>query len=311
MTKESESRPGDGWPRSAENSCSTVSKKGKMVSRWSLVELGGHVEAIRPQRTTNSPCTTNLGRGGEDLANFGFNQAHWWNCEYLAVVHGTIYRHDGPTNDQRPRNTSLMHGDHVTKEHSDVEWWSKWHDNKRTKPRWPPMKYLWSGSGQVRGTVTRLVVISPRSIFPPIHSSTSGSTVPQIFSSFFRYFLRSDLHCFTESTSLHPLFLLILVKNRAVSINMKCSPNNNLQLYYRIYGSNLHKFSDLVLSNRLHFTEAIVFWIHFLVLFNSHNLCLTAQLHNTSSLIFVQQPSKSTVPKLLHYNLALTLLQRF
>jgi hypothetical protein len=203
-----------------------------------------------------------------------------------------------------------MHGDHVTKEHSEVEWWSNWHIDKRTEPRWSPVKYLRSGSGQVRGTVTWLIVISLRSILPPIHSSTSESTVPQIFSSFFRYFLRSDLHRFTERTSLHPLFLLILVKNRAISIN-KCSPNNNLPLYYRIYGSNLHKFSDLGLSNRLHFTEAILFWIQFSVLFNSHNLCLTTQLHNTSSLIFVQQPSKSTVPKLLHYKLALTLLQKF
>jgi hypothetical protein len=77
MTKESESRPRDSWPWSAENSCSTVSEKGKMASRLSLVELGGHVEAIRLQWTTDSPCTTNLGRGGEDPANFGFNRAHW------------------------------------------------------------------------------------------------------------------------------------------------------------------------------------------------------------------------------------------
>jgi hypothetical protein len=51
-----------------------VSEKGKTALRRSLVELGGHVGAIRPQRTTDSPCTTNLGRGGEDLANFGFNE---------------------------------------------------------------------------------------------------------------------------------------------------------------------------------------------------------------------------------------------
>jgi hypothetical protein len=77
MTKESESRPGDGWPRSTENLCSAVSEKGKTASRRSLVELGGHVGAIRPQGTTDSPCTTNLGRGGEDPVNFGFNRAHW------------------------------------------------------------------------------------------------------------------------------------------------------------------------------------------------------------------------------------------
>jgi hypothetical protein len=212
MTKESESRPGDDWPWSTENSCSTVSEKGKTASRRSLVELGGHVGAIRSQRATDSPCATNLGRGGEDPANFSFNRAHCWNCEYLTGVHGAIYRHGGPANDQRPRNTSLTHGDHVTKEHSEVEWRSKWHGDKRTEPRWPLVKYLRSGSGQVRGTVTRLLVISSRSILPPIHSSTSKSRVPQIFSSFFKYFLRSDLHRFTEPTSFHPLFLLILVR---------------------------------------------------------------------------------------------------
>jgi hypothetical protein len=40
-------------------------------------------------------------------------------------------------------------------------------------------------------------------------------------------------------------------------------------------------------------------------------LFLTEQLHTTSSLIFVQQHSKSTVPKLLPYKPALFLLQRF
>jgi hypothetical protein len=47
------------------------------VSRRSLVELGGHVEAIRSQGTTDSSCVTNLGRGGEDPTNFGFNRVHW------------------------------------------------------------------------------------------------------------------------------------------------------------------------------------------------------------------------------------------
>ena len=161
-----------------------------------------------------------------------------------------------------------------------------------TEPRWPPVKYLLSGSGQIRGTVTRLIVILSRSLQSPIHLSTSESTVPQIFS-FFRvirrrpWILISDLHCSAEPTSFHPLFLLILVKNKVISINKKCSPNNSLQVYYWIHGSNLHKFSDLVLSNRLHFTEAILLWIRFSVLPNSHDLFLTAQLHSTSSLIFV------------------------
>jgi hypothetical protein len=112
-----------------------------------------------------------------------------------------------------------------------------------------------------------------------IHSA-SDLFVLQIFPVF-------DLHYSAEPTSFHPLFLLILVKNKVISINKKCSPNNSLQVYYWIHGSNLHKFSDLVLSNRLHFTEAILLWIRFSVLPNSHDLFLTAQLHSTSSLIFV------------------------
>jgi hypothetical protein len=35
-----------------------------MASRRALVKLGGHVGAIRSQWATDSPCTTNLGRGG-------------------------------------------------------------------------------------------------------------------------------------------------------------------------------------------------------------------------------------------------------
>jgi hypothetical protein len=176
-----------------------------------------------------------------------------------------------------------------------------------TEPRWPPVKYLRSDSDQVRGMVTRLIVILLRSFQPPIHPSTSESIVPQIFS-FIRYFLISDLHYPAEPTSFHPLFLLILVKNRVIFINKNCSPNNGLQVYYRIHGSILHKFSDLVLSNRLHFTEAITLWIRFSVLPNSHNLLLTTQLHRTNSLIFVQYPSKLTASKLTYYKPVLTLL---
>jgi hypothetical protein len=50
------------------------------VPRRALVELGGEVGAIRSQRTTDSPCTTNLGRGGEDSVNLCFNRAH---CEVV------------------------------------------------------------------------------------------------------------------------------------------------------------------------------------------------------------------------------------
>jgi hypothetical protein len=52
-------------------------RRGKTVSRRALVELGGRVGAIRSQRATDSPCNTNLGKGGEDFVNFCFNRAHW------------------------------------------------------------------------------------------------------------------------------------------------------------------------------------------------------------------------------------------
>jgi hypothetical protein len=65
-------------------------RMGKTSSRRALVELGGHVGAIRSQRATDSPCTTHLGRGGEDPMNFSFNWARWCNCEDLAMVHGNI-----------------------------------------------------------------------------------------------------------------------------------------------------------------------------------------------------------------------------
>jgi hypothetical protein len=76
MIKKSRSRSGSDWPRSVEDSAHRRLRRGNSVSRQVLVELGGHVEAIRLQRITDSPCTPNLGRGGGGSANFGFNRAH-------------------------------------------------------------------------------------------------------------------------------------------------------------------------------------------------------------------------------------------
>jgi hypothetical protein len=152
-----------------------------------------------------------------------------------------------------------------------------------------------------------LVAVAPISNSPEhirIHSATDLFVLSDISCA-------TDLHRFTEPASFHPLFLLILVKNRVIFINKSYSPNNSLQVYYRIHGSILHKFLDLVPSIRLHFTEAITFWIQFSVLPHSHNLSLTAQLHRTISLIFVQCPSKPTASKLLYYKPVLTLLQTF
>jgi hypothetical protein len=41
------------------------------------VKLGGEVGATWSQSATDSPCTANLGRGGKDFANLGFNRVHW------------------------------------------------------------------------------------------------------------------------------------------------------------------------------------------------------------------------------------------
>jgi hypothetical protein len=48
-----------------------------MVSRRALVKLGGEVGATWSQSATDSPCTANLGRGGKDFTNLGFNRVHW------------------------------------------------------------------------------------------------------------------------------------------------------------------------------------------------------------------------------------------
>jgi hypothetical protein len=52
------------------------------VSQRALVELGGQVGATQSQRASDSPCTTNLGRGGEDSVNLCFNRAH---CEVVST----------------------------------------------------------------------------------------------------------------------------------------------------------------------------------------------------------------------------------
>jgi hypothetical protein len=197
----------------------------------------------------------------------------------------------------------------VRKEHSEVGWWREWHGDKSTTPWWALAKYPRPDPGQVHETVNQLKVILPRSFLSPNHLNTSESLVSQIFS-FFKYFLVTNLRCSAEPTSFHPLFLLILVKNRLSSINKKCSPYNGLQLYYRIQRSKLHRFSDLVLSVRLQLTKTILLWIRFSASPISLDLFLIEQLNTTNSLIFVQL-STMTVPKLLPYKPALDLLQRF
>jgi hypothetical protein len=52
-------------------------RRGEMVSRWALVKLGGEVGATWSQSAIDSPCTANLGRGGKDFTNLGFNRVHW------------------------------------------------------------------------------------------------------------------------------------------------------------------------------------------------------------------------------------------
>jgi hypothetical protein len=88
--------PGSSGHGARRRTCTARSDEGKTVLRRSLVETGGHVGAILPQRTTNSPCTTNLGRGEEDPTNFGFNRAHWRTVStspwFMALFIGTATR---------------------------------------------------------------------------------------------------------------------------------------------------------------------------------------------------------------------------
>jgi hypothetical protein len=65
-------------------------EKGKMMSRRLWVKLGDGIGATRPQRTTDSPRTTNLESGGGDTANFGFYPSSQKNCEYLAAAPSAI-----------------------------------------------------------------------------------------------------------------------------------------------------------------------------------------------------------------------------
>jgi hypothetical protein len=62
----------------------------KTVTRRFLVDTGGYVGAIRPQRTIDSPRTTNLESGRGDTVNFGFYPSSQKNCEYLAAAPSAI-----------------------------------------------------------------------------------------------------------------------------------------------------------------------------------------------------------------------------
>jgi hypothetical protein len=55
---------------------------------------------------------------------------------------------------------------------------------------------------------------------------------------------------------IHP-FLLILVKNRSVSINRACSLNKDLQSYYRVLGPKQHRLQIKVPKNQLYHTGTI------------------------------------------------------
>jgi hypothetical protein len=98
-----------------------------------------------------------------------------------------------------------------------------------------------------REMVPRSKLSSPRSI--PITRSLKHirfNSVVDLLPVFFRYLQGFDLQLFPEPTTFHPLYLSILVKDRANFINKVCSPNNRLQTYYRILGSKPSEFKDMV-----------------------------------------------------------------
>jgi hypothetical protein len=73
----------------------------------------------------------------------------------------------------------------------------------------------------------------------------------------FRYSRVLDLQSLSEPTPFHPLNPLILVKDRATSLNKICSLNISLQTYYRILGSKPGEFKDMVCPNWSHTTVTI------------------------------------------------------
>jgi hypothetical protein len=189
--------------------------------------------------------------------NLCFNRAHWWSGEYLAVGGGAIYRLHGPASDPRPRIGLSVHGYHVRKRHSEGGARHEWHGGGMTKPRWTPVKY--PGPALARFAESwHNSRLSPRGrSLPQITLTHPILQCPGSLSPFFRYFQCSDLQCSSEPTPFHPLFLLILVKNRVISINKDCSLNNSLQTYYRIPGPKLNGIKDMVLPLLPHSTVTI------------------------------------------------------
>ena len=134
-----------------------------------------------------------------------------------------------------------MHGDHVTRKHSVVEFGRGRHRDRSTGatvaageiflPRpWPNPQ-----DGELAQSYPAPAI--------PISSSFGHIRIPQRRRSFLQIFLSViDLPCSTEPAPFNPLFLLILVKNRLISINKNCSPDNGLQTYYRILEPKLNRF---------------------------------------------------------------------
>jgi hypothetical protein len=241
------------------------------------------VGAIQSQRATDSPCTLNLGRGGEGSANFGFYQVHWWNCECLAA-HGTIYRHGVPANDQRPQIALFTHGYHIVKSHSKGKTRHGWHRGGSDRATTTVGGISPTTHGWVRGMVPRPKLSLRDRLLHQITWAHPVQKCLRSLSTFFRYLHCFDLQRFTNPTTYHPHFLMILVKNRVTSLNKFVPQTTVFCVCYRVHGSILYRFSDLVLSNRLHFLGAIHFWIQFSDL---PNLLLTAQLHTYLSPISI------------------------
>ena len=97
-----------------------------------------------------------------------------------------------------------------------------------TEPRRPPVGYLRPRTARFAGWCH---VRSYLSTIDSLHQITRAHPVQKCLrslSTFFRYLQCFDLQRFTEPTTYHPHFLMILVKNRVTSLNKICSPNNSL-----------------------------------------------------------------------------------
>jgi hypothetical protein len=142
----------------------------------------------------------------------------------------------------------LVHGDHVTRKHSAIEFGRGRHRDRSTQAT--------VHAGEIFSPLPRPNPQDDESAqsYPALAISISTSfgriRIPQRCGSFLQIFpSASNLPHLTEPALFSPPFLPILVKDRLISVNKTCSPNKGLQTYYRILRPKLNRFQNMVLIN--------------------------------------------------------------